>query len=245
MEDIIINVFLQMMVLTMEHMASILRKGCFVQTVVFVYILIGHHGHIWSWRRKETFKNANRHLRQKNADCNFAPPTAAEIICRSVYTGKHILDEEKTSTLPSFIRTGSSYFHGRGLHLNAMITTLGKPSIFYTLTMAESRWIHLQEILRKTDNHDDIPTNRPFHCVLHYLHRLRSVRKYLWKKELSGWLNLLDWFERVEFQCRGAAHTHGLMWVEESIENMISKNVIRADMPDPMSEPELLKSIKC
>ncbi len=201
----------------------------------------------WSYlelEKKRNFQNANRHLRQKNADCNFAPPTAAEIICRSVYTGKHILDEEKTSTLPSFIRTGSSYFHGRGLHLNAMITTLGKPSIFYTLTMAESRWIHLQEILRKTDNHDDIPTNRPFHCVLHYLHRLRSVRKYLWKKELSGWLNLLDWFERVEFQCRGAAHTHGLMWVEESIENMISKNVIRADMPDPMSEPELYKLVK-
>jgi len=46
MVDIIISVSLQMMVLTMEHMESILRKDCFVQMVVFVYIYNGRYGHI-------------------------------------------------------------------------------------------------------------------------------------------------------------------------------------------------------
>ena len=42
----------------------------------------------------------------------------------------------------------------------------GLPTLFITLTMAESKWIHLTEILRKTDNHDTIPTNRPYHVSM-------------------------------------------------------------------------------
>ena len=48
-----------------------------------------------------------------------------------------------------------------------MISSYELPSLFITLTMAESHWEHLHKILKVTDNHDTIPTNRPLHTTLH------------------------------------------------------------------------------
>ena len=50
-----------------------------------------------------------------------------------------------------------------------------------------------------------------------------------------------DFFERTEFQNRGAAHLHTVLvlWCEATIEQMISSNQIRGDMPNPTNEPEL------
>ena len=71
-------------------------------------------------------------------------------ITRSIYTNQPIIDETKTMTLPTFIRTGDTYFHEKLLHVNAMTTEFGLPSIFITLTMAESKWTHLTKILRSS-----------------------------------------------------------------------------------------------
>src|SRR2546430_6855626 len=46
------------------------------------------------------------------------------------------------------------------MHLNSMIAGLQLPTVFITLSMAEGSWKDLYDILRKTDNHDTIPTNR-------------------------------------------------------------------------------------
>ena len=55
--------------------------------------------------------------RQKQSDKIFRPPTASELITRSVYTRKPIIDETKTTTLPSlFIRTGDTYFNEKLSH---------------------------------------------------------------------------------------------------------------------------------
>ena len=73
--------------------------------------------------------------------------------------GKNIIDETKTTTLPSFIRTGDSYFHEKLLHVNSMTEEFGLPSLFITLSMAEGRWTHLRQILKASDNKDTLPTN--------------------------------------------------------------------------------------
>jgi len=70
-----------------------------------------------------------------------------------------MIDEAKTVTLPTFIRTGDSYFHEKLLHINAMIEQFGLPSLFLTLSMAEGKWTHLKEILESTDNGNTLPTN--------------------------------------------------------------------------------------
>ena len=58
---------------------------------------------------------------------------------------------------------------------------------------------------------------------------------------------------RVEFQVRGSPHVHGFLWIvnplvlsEDKKEDYISfvDGIIRADLPDPASEPELYKLVK-
>ena len=50
-----------------------------------------------------------------------------------------------------------------------MVNVKGLPTLFITLSMAESKWIHLTEILRNTDNGDTLPTNRPFHVCMYFI----------------------------------------------------------------------------
>jgi len=89
--------------------------------------------------------------------------------------------------LPTFIRIGDSYFKEKEHHLNTMIKAKDLPTLFITLTMAESKWIHLTEILRNTDNHDATPTNRPYHVSMYFIQRYRSLKKRIWNNEhLSG-----------------------------------------------------------
>src|SRR5205823_1884872 len=127
----------------------------------------------------------------------------------------------------------------------AMISSYGLPSLFITLTMAEGRWTHLHKILRATDNHDNIPTNRPLHTTLHFIHRLQKLKKHVWRNpEHSEWSKINHFFERVEFHNRRAAHTHGIYWVSKTIEQMITENIIRSDLPNPITEPELYEKVK-
>src|ERR1044072_7921613 len=130
-------------------------------------------------------------------------------IRKSNYSDKLIIDESITTTLPTFIRTGDSYFYEKQLHVNTMISSYGLPSLFITLTMAEGHWKHLHKILKATDNQNTILTNRPVHNTLHFIHRFQQLKKYILKNpEHSGWDDLTHFFERVEFQNREAAHTY-------------------------------------
>ena len=110
--------------------------------------------------------------------------------------------------------------------------------------MAENRWTHLQEILANSDNGDTLPTNRPFHCANYFVHRFHSLKRELYKKsELTGFGEITNFFDRVEFQNRGAAHTHSCYWTTNTIDEMISNDVIRSTIPDPLLEPELYAAV--
>ncbi|GBC10072.1 hypothetical protein RclHR1_09310007 [Rhizophagus clarus] len=201
----------------------------------------------YSYLRLEKLRNHQNTMRlwrQKQSDKIYRPPTAAELITHSVYSGKRTIDETKTTTLPSFIRTGDTYFNEKLLHINAMIREYKLPSLFITLTAAESKWTHLKDILKSTDNKDTVPTNRPLHTALHFNHRKKEFWNHIWKKPAnSNWRHLIHFFKRVEFQNRGAPHTHSVLWVEESIDEMIAENLIRSDLPNPNTEPELYQLV--
>ncbi|GBB97610.1 hypothetical protein RclHR1_30110001 [Rhizophagus clarus] len=202
----------------------------------------------WSYLQLEKYRNHQNNQRifcQNQISQLHGPPHASDLIQKSLYNNKLIVNEQITTTLPTFIRTGDSYFHEKEHHVNAMINNYGLPQLFITLTMSENKWKHLKNILLRTDNHDTLPTNRPFHCTHHFIHRLRSMKNNLWKDpELTNWGKILHFFERIEFQNRGAAHIHGCLWTTKSINNMIKDNVIRADLPDSEKESELYKLVK-
>ena len=189
-------------------------------------------------------QNRTRILNQRNISSSHQL-TTADFITNSVYTDRPIINETKTTTVPSYIRTGDTYFRQKEHHINTMVQGFGLPQIFYTVTIAENHWTHLHKILSKTDNKDTLPSNRPLHTYLHYHHHLSSVHKYLWKNpNLTNWGDWLHHFERDEFQNRGAIHTHGIAYLSKSIPELIDSNIIRADMPDPNLEPELYELVK-
>jgi hypothetical protein len=151
-----------------------------------------------------------------------------------------MIDESITTTLPSFIRTGDTYFNEKLLHINAMMREFQLPSLFITLTAAESKWTHLKDILKSTDDRNTMPTNRPLHTSLHFIHHKRELWNHIWKKPAnSNWGNLSHFFERIEFQNRGAPHTHTILWVEKTINEMIAENIVKSTLPNPELEPEL------
>ncbi len=183
-------------------------------------------------------------MRQKNADQN-SLPTISDLITKSIYSEQSIINESNTTTLPSFIWTSDTFWKKKEHQLNAIVQNFGLPQIFYTMTMGEGKWKHLHKILKKTDNGNTLPSNRPFHTYHHYAHRLQSLHHYLWKNPtLSNFEKWIHHFERDEFQNRGAIHTHGVAWLEKSIPELISANVIRADLPDPNTKPELYNLVK-
>jgi len=196
----------------------------------------------WTYINLEKLRNHQYHtrlLRQKGTDRDLHP-RGADLISQSVYNGRPIINENVTTTLPSFIRTGQTFFYRKGLQLNTIIQSFGLPQILYTTTMAEGHWKHLQIILSKTDSCDPLPSNRPLHAYLHYQNRLQTIEKYLWKKPaLAGWGKWIHSWERDEFQNRGAIHTHGIAWLSLDIPSLIAKDIIRADVPDSEQEPEL------
>ena len=201
----------------------------------------------YSYLRLEKLRNHQNTMRiwrQRESDKMYRPPTASELITRSVYSGNRMIDETKTITLPSFIRTGETYFNEKLLHVNAMMREYGLPSLFITLTAAETKWSHLKDILKSTDNKDTNPTNRPLHTANHFTQRKKELWAHVWRNPAnSNWGHLNHFFERVEFQNRGAPHTHTILWVEKSITQMIEENLIRADLPDPNLEPELYQLV--
>jgi len=66
-------------------------------------------------------------------------PTARQLLQPSNYHLYNIIDETKTTPLPSFICTGDTYFYQKQLHLNAMLKKKGLLSLFIILSITESR----------------------------------------------------------------------------------------------------------
>ncbi|CAH1768141.1 11067_t:CDS:2, partial [Entrophospora sp. SA101] len=65
-------------------------------------------------------QNTRRILRQKEVEGN-SRPDDINLISYSQYNGAPKINEEITIPLPTFIRTGDSYFHEKELHLNTML----------------------------------------------------------------------------------------------------------------------------
>ncbi|PKY52928.1 hypothetical protein RhiirA4_470850 [Rhizophagus irregularis] len=96
--------------------------------------------------------------------------TAADLISTSVYNNRPIINENITTTLPSYIRTGNTYFKEKEFQVQTIVDAFQLLQIFYTTTMNENGWEHLKTVLSLTDNRDTNPTNRPLHTYLHYHH---------------------------------------------------------------------------
>ena len=130
------------------------------------------------------------------------------------------------------IRSSPPYFEHKRKDLMAMICQLGIPTLFISLSAADTKWLELLQSIYKLTNKENItheqlekmPWNEkcnliskdPGTCALYFNHRVKKFIKHILKSPYSPFGKLLNFFYRVEFQHRGSPHIHGLLWIENA-----------------------------
>jgi hypothetical protein len=84
-----------------------------------------------------------------------------------------------------------------------------------------------------------MPSDFPWEAVRLYYERIYHLKTKFWKTPAAQFGDLKEMVTRMEFQLRGAIHSHIMLWVSKTIPQMINEKFIRADIPDPNIEPEL------
>jgi hypothetical protein len=164
---------------------------------------------------------------------------ASDLLQQSIYGPWSVINEKLTTSIPHFIRTGSTYFAELEQRTKAMLAAYSIPTLFITLTFSE-QWPAYQQFIASTGSRDTLPSNRPWEAVQYYYERLYWIKsQFLRNPNVSGFGILRELIERQEFQLRGAIHSHDLLWTEKAVDKLIEESYIRADIPDRNLEPRL------
>ena len=131
-------------------------------------------------------------------------------------------------------RGSPAYFAQKKRDLFAMIRQLGPPSIFLTLSSAETRWLELLVILKKTVDNEIITESEaneltsherrrllrsdPVTAARYFRYKLKCIFKLLKKSKhcIFGKYYVKDFYIRTEFQFRGSPHVHIILWLNDS-----------------------------
>ncbi|OBZ81506.1 hypothetical protein A0J61_10445, partial [Choanephora cucurbitarum] len=113
------------------------------------------------------------------------------------------------------------------------IRQLGNPTLFITLSAAETKWEKLIVILKKVVDKEEITEDdaenlerrekyrliqsNPVTCAQYFEYRFREL-KQTWKPPHGpfGHHSVLDYYYRIEFQQRDSPHVHMLVWLEDA-----------------------------
>ncbi|KAL3175810.1 hypothetical protein MRX96_000996 [Rhipicephalus microplus] len=126
------------------------------------------------------------------------------------------------------------YWQDRRSELFAMIRQLGKPHAFLTMSASEVHWERLLETLQRLRVGPDgtprpvsemmawegveLVNEDPVACAM-YINRIFDVIMNVLADRNCSPLRpyvIRDYFKRVEFQQRGSAHVHVILWLEEA-----------------------------
>lgn len=165
------------------------------------------------------------------------------------------------------IKGSPAYWKRFQLEALAMIRQLGCPTFFLTLSAADLRWDDLVAIIAKLQNKSmseeeiqnlsyiercEILNSNPVLVARHIQYRVKN----LFAEVLFGCdaiEKITNYAIRVEFQFRGVAHTHSLIWTlnsPELTEKTIPKftifidSVIKAQIPDESENKDLHDLVK-
>jgi hypothetical protein len=146
-------------------------------------------------------------------------PTAAEML--NPKTIEKLISHDQGFRMLKDIRLSPAFWEDKTKQTFAMIRQLGIPTLFLTLSAAESRWPELLVILKEVldgvsiteDDAMKLPylekadliRRDPVTCSRYFDYRLRSAVNILFKKHtgiFSPYI-LKDHFWRIEFQHRG------------------------------------------
>ena len=156
-------------------------------------------------------------------------------------TAKTLLNKEERQQIVKYndgykifknIRSSPPYFEQKRKDLMAMIRQLGIPTLFISLSAADTKWTELLrsiyiQLHKKNISHEQINnlqwtekckliSTDPGTCALYFNNRIRKFIKHILKSPYSPLGKLQNIFHRVEFQHRGSPHIHGLLWIKNA-----------------------------
>ncbi|XP_042150314.1 uncharacterized protein LOC120844489 [Ixodes scapularis] len=126
------------------------------------------------------------------------------------------------------------YWTKRKKDLFAMIRQLGEPTAFLTLSASEMHWpdlVQLFQRLRLKPGEIEVPLEQmnsiyraqlvnddPVVCAIYFDRLVRVILNILRNTRVSPFRPyiVVDYFKRIEFQHRGSAHAHILLWLHNA-----------------------------
>ena len=158
----------------------------------------------------------------------------AKMVASKDFLENYIKIDEGCQVLKQ-IRFSPAYWESKKKILLAMICQLGPPTFFLTLSAAEKEWLQLLKILSKVVSNRNISLeeavsmdensrtklirNDPVTCARYFNYKMCQMMKYI--KSNHGPFeeyNVIDSYERVEFQMRGSPHEHMFLWLNKAPE---------------------------
>jgi hypothetical protein len=134
----------------------------------------------------------------------------------------------------SSLRGTRPFWYGALKQLQSTVRQLGCPSLFITLSAADYHWDSLMRLMpggiyerfRLADSRDarvrvarDAVKDNPLIVDFYFYRRFQLFKRYVLKPKF----NVVDSWDRFEYQARGSAHSHGLYWCEGVPANEIEK----------------------
>lgn len=129
------------------------------------------------------------------------------------------------------LRSSPAHWEAEKKKVLAMIRQFGLPSLFITLSAAETKWTELLVILTKLVDKTDISEAEaaqlsnsekarlirtdPVTCSRYFDYRFRQMVKLLKDKIFEPHV-LIHYYWRIEFQHRGSPHCHGMYWISNA-----------------------------
>jgi hypothetical protein len=141
----------------------------------------------------------------------------------------NIMQRDERYNILKSIRCSPSYWEGRKKEILAMIRQLGCPTIFITLSAAETKLPELLVILTrnvhnliiteseanqlKFEAKAELIRKDPVTCARYFDHRINQLIYKIFKKPAGPFKghDVEDFYYRVEFQHRGSPHIHMVM----------------------------------
>jgi hypothetical protein len=134
------------------------------------------------------------------------------------------------------LRNSPAFWEDKKKQIKAMIRQLGLPTVFLTLSAAETKWTELLVILYKikygqavTEEYAqqltyaqkvDLIKSDPVTCSRYFYYRINLLlKKVIFDKcgtfSKSGH-DVVDFYWRIEFQQRGSPHLHSIIWLKDA-----------------------------
>ena len=131
------------------------------------------------------------------------------------------------------LRNSPPYFEAKKKELNAMVRQLGYPTMFFSLSSADTKWPELIKCLGKlvekkeytldyivkemtVAHRTKLVSAHPAACCRFFNHRVQKFLRLIVMGPHSPFGKVGDFFYRVEFQKRGSPHVHGFLWIEDA-----------------------------